>query len=746
MKIKPNLDLVAIEQNHALPLRLAQYGGDYIDLLNRHTRLERQHESLKETHAKLAEATDILGRLNPSPDTLCLIADQKGHIQFTSNSASAILGLRKNKITRLQQLVTPFHLPHLDIMLQSLSHADSKKWSDQSEFFLHSEGEAGQDHLFITVIFPLTLGNSPYTCWVLRDVSITALETDNRGRLPHLQHSLHQGSLVTDPSGTILGLDLAFSRVTGYGNLELTGQNTSLLRTYRNEEIISREIWTEIKKNERWQGPVTNYTQSGLPLRQWLTVTAIKDNANRTSAYILSFTDLSMHMGAEKTIFDASNYDGLTGLPTMNVFNEKVNQKITLAWEGGPRVTLLAIKLDQIGLFGNEPDRDGSAEVIEIATTRLLEVIRGCDLLARSGPHSFVALMVGLKNEADVGPIAQRMIKTLTRDIRVHQEKLTISTSIGCASFPVDGIEVTTLLEHAQVAMLHAFKDGGNRIRAYSQQMPTSTAPFSQAVQADFQQALAEDRLFLVYQPHIASGVQFKILACEVQLRCHQPAGDVDWNDYTSVHTSSSEQGLESTVWMIKEAGKQLKRWDDQGLRGMNLVLNLTAAQIINTAIADAVADLPADTGIDPCRLELTITEAQSALITDKTLKRLMQLKEIGVKIIISAFGSGYASLKTLKSRPFDRIKFEQRFTREVQPTRQTGNVGVVFSLQAIGVLMGLENSDPSDPVSAPFVRLKKHNGHTTESYLKGQSMLPTVLTSWARSHIPKYALPKNNG
>jgi diguanylate cyclase (GGDEF)-like protein len=540
-------------------------------------------------------------------------------------------------------------------------------------------------------------------------------------------------------------MDLAFSRATGYGNLELTGQNINLLRSVRGDEIISEEIWTETKKNERWQGPVTNYTQSGRPLRQWLTVTTIKGKAKRSSAYIFSFTDLSMHMGAERTILDTSEYDGLTGLPVMSVFNEKVNQKITHAWEGGPRVTLLAIELDYLRLFDNEPDRDRSDVVIETVTARLLEVIRGCDMLARSGPHSFVALMVGPKNETDVGPIAQRMIKTLTRDIPVYQEKLVIGASIGCASFPVDGVEASTLLEHAHVAMLHAYKDGGNRIRAYSQQMPTSTAQFSQTVHADFQQALAQDRLFLVFQPQIASGAQFKIFACEVQLRCQQPTGDVDWKDYTA-HTGPHETGLESTVWMIKEASKQLKSWDAQGLRGMNLVLNLTAAQITNTAIADAVADLPTDIGIDPCRLELTLTEAQSALITDKALERLILLKKMGVKIVVCDFGSGYASLKTLKSRPFDRLKFEQRFTREVQPQQQQGVADATFWIQAIGVTMALENSEASGPVRAPFVRLNKHNGHTIEGYLKGQPMLPSVLTSWARSQVPKYAVPKNHG
>jgi EAL domain-containing protein (putative c-di-GMP-specific phosphodiesterase class I) len=292
--------------------------------------------------------------------------------------------------------------------------------------------------------------------------------------------------------------------------------------------------------------------------------------------------------------------------------------------------------------------------------------------------------------------------------------------------------------------MLHAYKDGGNRIRAYSQQMPTTTSQFSQAVQADFQQALAQDRLFLVYQPQIASGAQFKIFACEAQLRCHQPTGDVDWNDYTA-HTGPRATGLESTVWMIKEASKQLKSWDAQGLPGMNLVLNLTAAQITSTAIADAVADMPTDTGIDPCRLELTLTEAQSALITDKALARLLLLKKMGVKIVVRDFGSGYASFKTLKSRPFDRLKFEQRFTRDVQPQLQREVADATFWLQAMGVTMTLENPEASGPVRTPLLRLNKHNGHKTEGYLKGQPMLPSVLTSWARSQVPKYAVPKNH-
>lgn len=742
MKTKQNPDLVAREERQSFQRQLDQCGGDFSELLSTYMALEQRYENLQESHDKLIEATQTLGRLGTSPDALCLIADHCGKIRYSSNSARTLLGLEKHNITCLQQLVNPFHLSHLELMLCQLADKDDDAWSDQSEFYLRTEGELGNDRLFGTVTFALTRGHSALTCWVLHDWSAGPESAGDPARLPRLNHQQHQGFLVADKHGVILGLDPTFSRVTGYSQADLLGQSTTQLRTGRGEPLVPDSLLVEAKNNAFWQGPVTGVTQTGGVLRQWLTITAIKDNANRESGYILGFADLAAYMAAEQTVLEASQYDGLTGLPTMELLTEKMRQKIARCWQGGPRVTLLAITLDRLKLLEEIRGRHCADVVIQIAVARLQECIRGCDMLARSGPNSFVALVVGPKGPTEVASIAARMIRAMTRDIAVHQQNLIIGANIGSASFPQDGIEVTALLEHAHIAMVLARTEEDNLHVAYSQQMPTQLSVFNQAVQEDFRQAMEKHQLYMVYQAHLSTGPMFKILACEANIRWRHPMdSNLDWNAY-SAHTGHQEAGQEAAVWMIKAAGLQLQSWQTQGLPDMHLVLNLTAAQITSTAIADALTDLAAHTGIDPSRLELTMTEAESARISNKALARVAVLRRLGVKIGVRDIGSGHASLNALKMRPFDRLRLEQRFTAEATTLQYAGEA------LAIGVSMDLEyppHTSRQMQVAAPFDRADELSEPLTQSYLISRPMLPEALKSWAlESATPSADLRRN--
>jgi diguanylate cyclase (GGDEF)-like protein/PAS domain S-box-containing protein len=722
-------DVVAIEEQHNFQKQLDQCGGDFSELLSTYMALERRHENLQESHNKLVEAAQTLGSIKPSPDALCLIADHWGEIRYSSDSARTLLGLEKHNITCLQQLVNPFHLSHLELMLCKLADKDNDAWPDQSEFFLRTEGELGNDRLFGTVTFALTRGQSALACWVLRDWSAGPESTSDPEGLARLHHQQHQGFMVADKHGAILGVDPTFSRVTGYSHADLVGQSTTQLRTGRDEQLIPDSLWAQAKKNAFCQGPVTGVAQTGGVLRQWLTVTAIKDNANRTSAYILGFTDLAAHRAAEQTVLEASQYDGLTGLPTMELLTEKMGQKIARCWQGGPRVTLLAITLDKLKLLEETRGRQCADVVIQIATARLQESIRGCDMLARSGPNSFVALLVGPKGPAEVASIAARMVRAMTREIVVYQKNLVIGANIGSASFPQDGIEVTTLLERAHIAMVTARRGERNVHVAYSQQMPTQLSVFNQAVQDDFRQAMVQKQLYMVYQAHLSTGPVFKILACEANIRWRHPMdSNLDWNAY-SAHAGHEEAGHEAAVWMIKAAGLQLQSWQTQGLPDMHLVLNLTAAQITSTAIADALTDLADHTGIDPSRLELTMTEAESARISNKALARVWVLRRLGVKIGVRDFGSGHASLNALKMRPFDRLRLEQRFTAEAAAPRETDEA------LAMGVSMDLEypsHTSRQIQMAARFELADELNEPLTQSYLISRPMLPEALMSWA--------------
>ncbi len=175
---------------------------------------------------------------------------------------------------------------------------------------------------------------------------------------------------------------------------------------------------------------------------------------------------------AAHTLFDAAWRDELTGLPTMALLSHKAEQQIALAWQGGARVALLVIELDGVLPLAETHGAGVLDAVLQASANRLLQVIRGCDQLARSGPHTFTALMVGPKNDEDLAPIAQRLLGALTQAMPLAQDRLVPAAHIGCAFFPRDGTNLPTLLDHAAVALSVARLEGSNSCRSYSLNMP----------------------------------------------------------------------------------------------------------------------------------------------------------------------------------------------------------------------------------------------------------------------------------
>jgi diguanylate cyclase (GGDEF)-like protein len=180
---------------------------------------------------------------------------------------------------------------------------------------------------------------------------------------------------------------------------------------------------------------------------------------------------------AAHTLLEATWHDELTGLPNMALLSHKAEQQIALAWQGGTRVALLVIELDGVLPLAQTQGAGVLAAVLQTSANRLLQVIRGCDQLARSGPCTFTALMLGPKNDADLAPIAQRMLGALTQTLPQAQDRLVSAAHIGCAFFPSDGTDVPTLLEHAAVALSVARQEGGNSCRSYSLSMPDRLSP-----------------------------------------------------------------------------------------------------------------------------------------------------------------------------------------------------------------------------------------------------------------------------
>ncbi|MDO8742688.1 MAG: EAL domain-containing protein, partial [bacterium] len=602
--------------------------------------------------------------------------------------------------------------------------------SEQTEFILYPGGDPARARLFVASFLTMPDGTDAHTCWIMRDLSSGAEVSPDPERLSDLYRDGHQGALATDSQGQILAVDHAFSTITGYANEDVRGQMPIMLKSSSGNPIFQDTLGSELKINGRWRGEITNIKKNDQPLRQWLSITAVKDNTSQTAAYIAVFADRELMMSAERTVLDTACHDAVTGLPNFSLFQERASQKITAAWRGSSSVALLSIGLDRFQWIEGTEDNGSAETVLQTVSTRLQEVIRGCDIITNTAPDHFFVLLVGALDKAAVAAIASRMINVLSMPIPVRKQKRVIGVSIGCALFPGDGMDTPVLLKNAGTAMLLARKDGGNRYRMYSQKMPMPPTGPPSALEHEFREALAKDELYLAYQPLVASDGHCQLLACEVQLRWHHSSlGDMPWQDRGALG-KMGDSGVDAGVWMLKTACRQLKSWRAVGINDMNLVINLSAGQITSNLMAEALTETLAETGVDPGRLELTLTEAQNLTIHGSELDNLLRLRKMGVLIVLRNFGTWYAGLAQFKSRPFDRLKIERSFVHDATLEKMIGasREWVV----GMGVTMRLDLISHNSADMPQIELLTARHGHLTQGYLKGRPMMPSSFSYWA--------------
>mgnify|MGYP005805630887 CR=1 FL=1 len=453
----------------SLQRQLAQYAEDFQELVGRHHDLARRHEKLKASHAQLAQAREVLGTLNPTFHELCLVINRHGEILHATDAARALFLLDKGTVWQLQQVVAPFHLGHLEIMLSGLADGSHSPAFEQAQYFLYPGGDPARARLFAVSCLSLPDGDNTCMCWILRDLSSDAQTDMDTDHMFKLVMRRHQGALVTDPDGQIIAVDGVFAGHAGRASEELLGVMPAMFRVGHEDLMGHSAFWDDLKSHGHWQGEVVTVAPNGQSLGQWMSVTAIRDTAAETVAYIALLSDQDMMLSAERSMLDAVYHDTLTGLPNQALFRDLVERKLYAASRTGTGVALLSIALDRLQWIHDTEDQGMSEAVLLAVSERLQEAIRGCDILARTGHDRFAILLAGLEHEPDLTLMASRVIKALSTPILLRKQKLVMGGSVGCARFPQDGSDASQLVEHADMALLLARKEGGNRVHLYSE-------------------------------------------------------------------------------------------------------------------------------------------------------------------------------------------------------------------------------------------------------------------------------------
>ncbi|WP_428827535.1 putative bifunctional diguanylate cyclase/phosphodiesterase [Azonexus sp. IMCC34842] len=411
-----------------------------------------------------------------------------------------------------------------------------------------------------------------------------------------------------------------------------------------------------------------------------------------------------------------AQHDFLTGLPNRALLNDRLTQSIALAQRHGKRVALMYLDLDHFKHINDSLGHAIGDQLLQSAAARLQACLpRHSDTVSRQGGDEFVVLLAEIEAAQDAVVAAEKLIKAMREPHLIAGHRLHVTLSIGISLYPDDGKDAETVVKNADTAMYHAKTTGRNNYQMFTPDMNVN-AVARRSVEEALHQALEEDGFVLHYQPkmNLETGA---IAGAEALVRM-RPAGQalVSPTEFINV---AENCGLILPLgrWVLGEACRQTVEWLAAGLDIGHIAVNVSAVEFHSEGFLAGVRAILDESGLDPSRLELEMTESGLMQDTTPTAEILRALKALGVQIAIDDFGTGYSSLSYLRRFPIDTLKIDQSFVQDIDGDTDGEEVSLIGAIIAMGKSLKLRVIAEGIETSQQLAFLQSHHCAEGQGY-----------------------------
>ncbi len=392
--------------------------------------------------------------------------------------------------------------------------------------------------------------------------------------------------------------------------------------------------------------------------------------------WVATYEDITARKQAEARIAHMARHDALTDLPNRVLLRERMEEALRKQRRDGVAFAVLCLDLDQFKAVNDTLGHPVGDALLKEVAARLSAIVRPGVTIARLGGDEF-ALVQPLAQPHEAEALARRVIETVAQPYALDGNSVVVGTSIGVALAPLDGDDPDTLLKNADLALYRAKTDGRGAARFFEPEMDAQIKR-RRALELDLRAAHAGQQFELWYQPQVSAATG-AVGGFEALLRWRHPErGLVSPSDFIPL---AEEIGLIVPLgeWVIREACSEAAGWPGD----VRVAVNVSAAQFGSRSLERVVLGALASARLDPRRLELEITESVLLTDTEATLATLHRLRGMGVRIALDDFGTGYSSLSYLRRFPFDKIKIDRSFVRELERADCSAIVEAVADLAA---------------------------------------------------------------
>lgn len=694
--------------------------------------LWRQHMQVRDSEAALRASERRFLRLFDLAAVGINLSDTRtGRFERVNQRLCDIVGYPMQELLQLDFQ----RISHPDDLAQDLAQMQRLHAGEVSEFrmekrYFHKSGHEVWVDLSVSALWER--GAPPdYHVAVVQDITqrkqMEQALRESESRLRMVLQRLPVGLCLMQADGRLSYRNEEFVRICGYTEQDVPTRDAWWQHAYPDPAMRAhyQELWQELSHAAMLTDGVVAPAEYLIHCKDGRLRTVEIVGVPLGKVMLVSMLDLSERKAAAEKIHDLAFYDPLTRLPNRQLLRDRLQQALVAAARHATLGALLLLDIDDFKTINETKGHHKGDALLRQVAQRLREVVHADDTVARLGGDEFAVLLERLgdtASEAAAGSreVGEKILAALRQPFDLDGEMHHSSISMGITLFSglQAGETADELLKRADLAMYQAKAAGRDTLCFYEPAMQASVTARA-ALEADMRKALGEGQFVLYHQPQWE---RERIVGAEALLRWQHPRdGFVSPAQFIPL---AEQSGLIVPLgtWVLQQACAQLARWaQEPALAPLTLAVNVSPRQFRQSDFVAQVLAALASHGTDPRRLKLELTEGLLLEDMEATIAKMGELKRYGVGFALDDFGTGYSSLAYLKRLPFDQLKIDQSFVRDV--LTDPNDAAIARTIVALGASLGLSVLAEGVETEAQRAFLERHQCHIWQGYLLGRPM-----------------------
>ena len=474
-----------------------------------------------------------------------------------------------------------------------------------------------------------------------------------------------EGIMITDAEGTIIDVNEAFTRISGFSREDAMGRNPSMLRSGQHDQAFYQAMWSDLLSVGYWKGEIWNRRKNGDLYVELIAISAVRGPAANTLQYVALFSDITALKEQQNQLERIAHFDALTNLPNRVLLADRLQQAMAQAQRRGQQLAVAYLDLDGFKGINDRRGHDVGDQVLITLASRMRQALREGDTLARLGGDEFVAVLIDLEDVTASLPMLTRLLAAAAQPVQSGELDLQVSASLGVTFYPQEqDIDPDQLLRQADQAMYQAKLAGKNRYQIFDAAHDSHLRGHHESIEG-IRLALKQHEFVLHYQPKVNMRTG-AVVGAEALIRWQHPDQGLLAPAVFLPVIENHELAVAVGEWVIDAALSQMEAWQAAGL-DLPVSVNIGAHQLQQPDFVDRLrAILTAHPGMDAGNLALEVLET-SALEDIAWVSEVIEAcAQMGVTFALDDFGTGYSSLTYLKNLRVSLLKIDQSFVRDM--------------------------------------------------------------------------------